>query len=78
FRVTVYQVEKINVLDKGRKADPNAPEEEEAADVPEQSSAETPSTEQPSQTEDAPPVEQQPEKPKLKKRIDEDSPFFLE
>ena len=78
FRVTVYQVEKINVLDKGRKADPNAPEEEEAADVPEQSSAETPSTEQPPQTEDAPPAEQQPEKPKLKKRIDEDSPFFLE
>ena len=84
FRVTVYQVEKINVLDRGRQADPNAPEEEEATDLPEQQPNGTPSPDgQPAenaQPEDAQPSEEnaQPDKPKLKKRIDEDSPFFLE
>jgi hypothetical protein len=84
FRVTVYQVEKINVLDRGRQADPNAPEEEEASDSPEQQPNETPPADgQPTenaQPEDAQPSEEnaQPDKPKLKKRIDEDSPFFLE
>ena len=84
FRVTVYQVEKINVLDRGRQADPNAPEEEEASDSPEQQPNGMPSPDgQPAenaQPEDAQPSEEnaQPDKPKLKKRIDEDSPFFLE
>jgi hypothetical protein len=77
-------VEKINVLDRGRQADPNAPEEEEATDSPEQQPNETPTVDgQPA--ENAQPEESQPaaenaqqDKPKLKKRIDEDSPFFLE
>ncbi|MBR5837589.1 MAG: hypothetical protein IKZ84_03525, partial [Victivallales bacterium] len=91
IRVTVYPVEKINVLDRGRQADPNAPEEEEAPDSPEQlQNGEQPMDGQPAQdaaqpTENNQPEETkqseenaQPDKPKLKKRIDEDSPFFLE
>lgn len=84
IRVTVYQVANVVVLNKGSKFDESSQEEEDTSEDaqqqedPQQDQAEatTPEQEEATPEQEETPPEQ--EKRKLKRRIDEDKPFFLE